>query len=324
MLVVPDNTKTGVTKPCRYDRMSIRLIETSLPTMVSGVMPARPYKPRDKAVVERRCAEWLSGGSWRRCGCSKFFSLADANQAIGELLHRLNHRPFRASGTAAAPVSLTPSDKPALQPLPRERVPRISEWERARVNIDYHVAFDGNYYRNVPYNLVHEVVEIRATATTVEILHQGGRVASHVRSRGREKAVTNQEHRPKEVIRPILESGHRRGWCSGRRRSAHIRRDYLRGRSWRTSRTRKWGIADVWGSFGWRRSTRMYAWEAAAERALLTGRVPPSQHRVDPAGGTLFDRQPLPPSPSAPTAAPPPHDNIRGAEYFPSKSFVNY
>ena len=86
-------------------------------------------------------------------------------------------------------------DKPALKPLPTEPFD-LSEWSRARVNIDYHVAFDANLY-SVPYNLVHELVEIRSTPTTVEILHKGARVASHLRSRGRGQAVTNEEHRPK-------------------------------------------------------------------------------------------------------------------------------
>jgi len=72
----------------------------------------------------------------------------------------------------------------------------LSEWSRARVNIDYHVAFDSNLY-SVPYNLVQEIVEIRSTPTTVEILHKGARVASHLRSRGRGQAITNHEHRPK-------------------------------------------------------------------------------------------------------------------------------
>ena len=86
-------------------------------------------------------------------------------------------------------------DKPALKPLPAEPFD-LSEWSRARVNIDYHVSFDSNLY-SVPYNLVHELVEIRSTPTTVEILHKGARVASHLRSRGRGQASTNEEHRPK-------------------------------------------------------------------------------------------------------------------------------
>ena len=54
----------------------------------------------------------------------------------------------------------------------------MSQWSRATVNIDYHIAFDGNFY-SVPYTLVQQVVEVRSTPTTVEIFHKGNRSASH-------------------------------------------------------------------------------------------------------------------------------------------------
>ena len=72
----------------------------------------------------------------------------------------------------------------------------MSQWSRARVNIDYHIAFDANFY-SVPYTLVQELIEVRATATTVEIFHRGQRVASHLRGRGRGQVLTEKEHRPK-------------------------------------------------------------------------------------------------------------------------------
>ncbi|MBN8732184.1 MAG: hypothetical protein J0L64_16705 [Acidobacteria bacterium] len=86
-----------------------------------------------------------------------------------------------------------PAQNPALKPLPGEAF-GLTEWSRARVNIDYHVAFNSNLY-SVPYNLLQEIFEIRSTPTTVEILHKGARVASHVRGRG--QANTKHEHRPK-------------------------------------------------------------------------------------------------------------------------------
>jgi hypothetical protein len=45
-------------------------------------------------------------------------------------------------------------NKPALNPLPTEPFD-LSQWSRARVNIDYHIVFDPNFY-SVPYNLVQE------------------------------------------------------------------------------------------------------------------------------------------------------------------------
>src|SRR5207248_3123836 len=101
----------------------------------------------------------------------KFFSLAELNQAIRELLTKLNQRPVR------------------------ERY-EFHQWATARVNIDYHVEFDRHYY-SVPYTLTGQLVELRATMTTVEIFHRGERVASHPRSRQTYQATTQAEHLPK-------------------------------------------------------------------------------------------------------------------------------
>ena len=59
-----------------------------------------------------------------------------------------------------------------------------SEWSRARVNVDYHIVFDTNYY-SVPYTLLHERVEARVSAGAVEIFRHSHRVASHPRLFGR-------------------------------------------------------------------------------------------------------------------------------------------
>lgn len=48
----------------------------------------------------------------------------------------------------------------------------------------------------MPHQLVHEAVEIRATARVVEIFHKGRRVASHVREYGRKRFITKPEHMP--------------------------------------------------------------------------------------------------------------------------------
>jgi hypothetical protein len=130
------------------------------------VLPARPYKPRDKAIVESAvqvAQRWILASLRHR----KFFSLAEANQSIGELLYRINHRPFRKRDGSRASV-FEALDKPALQPLPQERF-EISEWEKARVNIDYHVAFDGNFY-SVPCRRrrLRNQLRRRGTTTSVE------------------------------------------------------------------------------------------------------------------------------------------------------------
>jgi transposase len=106
----------------------------------------------------------------------------------------LNHRRFRKrEGTRAS--LFAELDRPALQPLPRERY-QLAEWKSVRVNIDYHVEIDRHYY-SVPYQLVGQLLEARFTATTVEIFHRGIRVASHLRSHAAYCHTTNNEHRPK-------------------------------------------------------------------------------------------------------------------------------
>jgi transposase len=64
------------------------------------------------------------------------------------------------------------------------------------VNIDYHVAVDGHYY-SVPYPLIKQTVEVRLTATTIELIHRGRRVAAHARSFVKGGFTTIPEHRPK-------------------------------------------------------------------------------------------------------------------------------
>src|SRR3954452_2998878 len=208
----------------------------------------------DKAVVESAvqvAQRWIIAALRHR----KFFSLEEVNQAIGELLHRLNHRPFRKRDGSRARV-FESLDKPALRPLPGEAFD-MSQWSRARVNIDYHVAFDDNLY-SVPYNLVHEVVEIRSTPTTVEILHKGTRVASHLRSRGRGKAVTIGEHRPKSH-QAHLEWPPSRMVQWAQKIGPHTAKRFERMMADKPHP--EMGTAVVWESSGWPISTRTPAWK---------------------------------------------------------------
>src|ERR1700688_365947 len=303
-LAVPDNTKTGVTKAHRYDRDLNPSYYNFALHCGFGIVPARPYKPRDKAKVENAvqvAQRWIVAALRHH----KFFVLEELNAAIRALLGKLNHRPFRKKdGTRASVWEVI--DRPALKPLPTEPFD-LSQWSRARVNIDYHVSFDANLY-SVPYNLVQELVEIRSTPTTVEILHRGTRVASRLRSRGRGQSVTHDEHRPKSH-RPHLE------WTPSR--MVH----WAESIGPNTARLFERIMAD-WphpemgyrGCLGIIRLAGKYSAqrvEAASERALLSGAC-----RYKSVESILRDSlDQVPPSSPLP-ATTPPHDNIRGSEYF--------
>ena len=192
-ILVPDNLKSGVTRACRYEPDLNRTYEEMAAHYGVAVIPARRMKPRDKAKVESGVLvveRWIMAALRKR----KFFSLGEVNRAVAELLTGLNNRPFRkAAGTRRSLFEAL--DKPALRALPAERY-QYGDWATARVNIDYHVAIDNHFY-SVPYRLVHEPVEVRLSASTVEVFHKGVRVASHARSRAANKASTLDEHRPK-------------------------------------------------------------------------------------------------------------------------------
>lgn len=125
----------------------------------------------------------------------KFFSLADLNEAIAELLDRLNARPFRKRPDVSRTLLFEQLDRPALQPLPVEGYV-VAHWKPVRPNIDYHVEVERHYY-SVPFQLVGQQLDARYTAMTVEIFHRGTRVASHARSYVAYAATTIHQHRPK-------------------------------------------------------------------------------------------------------------------------------
>jgi transposase len=191
--LVPDQLKSGVTKACRYEPGLQRTYEEMASHYGTVVLPARPASPRDKAKVE---AGVLVAQRWllARLRNQVFFTLAELNERIGELLEDLNNRRMRLYGASRREL-FERLDKPALKPLPPE--PFIyAEWKKVRVNIDYHVEVDRHFY-SAPHQLVHEQLEARFTATTVELYRDGARLTSHVRSYVRGRHTTKPEHMPK-------------------------------------------------------------------------------------------------------------------------------
>jgi transposase len=192
-VVIPDNTKTAVKHPCRYEPELNPTYRELAEHYGFAVIPARPYKPRDKAKVEagvQVAQRWIVATLRHR----KFFHLADLNQAIAELLDRLNARPFRKRPDLSRTLLFQQLDRPALKPLSERYL--FAQWKPVRPNIDYHVEIDRHYY-SVPFQLVGQQLEARYTAMTVEIFHRGTRVASHMRSYTAYAATTVHQHRPK-------------------------------------------------------------------------------------------------------------------------------
>ncbi len=307
-VLVPDNPKTGVTRACRYEPELNPVYAEFAQHYALAVIPARPRKPRDKAKAEvgvLLVERWILAALRKRT----FFSLAELNQAIRELLIRLNHRPFRKLPGTRAEL-FEKFDRPALRPLPQKRF-EFGQWKKATVHIDYHVEVDRHYY-SVSYRLVGESVETRSTLTTVEIFHQGKRVASHPRSYVAGAATTLEEHRPPSHRHYLEWTPERLIHWSGKvgPATAALITKILQSRRYPEQSFRSClGVMRLAKGFG---ETRL---EAACSRALRLRAW--SYKSVKSILQTGLDLQPDPPAP--PERAPLVHDNLRGPGYFDRK-----
>jgi transposase len=191
-IVVPDNLKAGVKHPCRYEPDLNPTYQDLAQHYGTAVIPTRVRKPKDKAKVEvgvQVVERWILA----RLRHHTFFSLADLNQAIRELLDALNTRQMEHLGRSRRELFHL-VDQPALKPLP-EQPYEFAIWKKARVNIDYHIEFEKHYY-SVPHRLIHEEVYVRATQSTLEIFFDNRRVASHPRSHSPGRHTTLGAHMP--------------------------------------------------------------------------------------------------------------------------------
>ena len=194
-IIVPDNTKTAVTKPNLYDPSLNRAYCDLAKHYMVGVIPARIKKPRDKSLVEGTVGwietwllEWLRG--------NKYFSFEELNREIKKRVIELASRPYEIR-TGSRQSAFDEFDKPALRPLPACRYEHASYVLR-RVPDNYHLEYDGFCY-SVPYTLFKQNVTIRATLSTIEIINSNGeRVCLHPRHFSGMKYVTKDEHMPEK------------------------------------------------------------------------------------------------------------------------------
>ena len=306
-VLVPDNLKAGVTSPHLYEPDLNPTYQDMAVHYGVAVVPARVRRPQDKAKAESgvQVAErWILARLRNRT----FFSLAGLNEAISELLIKLNTRPFqKLDGCRRSMFEAV--DAAALKPLPAGRY-QYAEWKKVRVHIDYHVQVAGHYY-SVPYQLVKEELDARLTADTVELFRKNKRVASHVRSRKKGGFTTLSEHMPashrhyakwtpERLVRWAEETG---GQTAG------VITAILAGRPHPQQGFRSClGIMNLGKSYGKERL------EAACARALALGTT--SYKSIQSILKTGLDSQPLPDQGDTQLELPIDHENIRGPGYY--------
>lgn len=304
-LVVPDNLRAGVRQAHRYEPDLNPTYAEMAAHYGVAVVPARVRKPRDKAKVEvgvQVVERWILAALRHR----QFFCLGELNAAIGQLLERLNARPFRKQPGSRR--SLFESlERPALGALPASPY-TYAEWKKVRVHIDYHVEVEGHYY-SVPHPLVGLQLDARLTAETLECFRKGQRVASHLRSPLKGRHTTVREHMP-EAHRQYGDWSPQRliDWAkqTGDATAGVITTVLSERRHPQQGYRTCLGILRLGKSYG---APRL---EAACRRALQLGT--PRYKSIESILKHGLDRRPLPEqhSPNLPDD----HDNIRGPSYY--------
>lgn len=308
-LLIPDNLKAAVTKANQYEPQLNQTYTDLACHYETAIVPARPYKPRDKAKVENAVLiveRWILA----RLRHHTFVGLAELNTAISALLNELNHRPFKKlPGTRASQFEAL--DKPVLKPLPTKPY-EFAQFSTARVHVDYHIEVDGHYY-SVPYTFIKQIIDVRLTLNTVECFHEGVRVASHIRSFLKGKHTTLAEHMPpSHKAYSEWSPGRFLNWAlsigpNTRDVIAHLLSHAAHPeQSYRPC----FGILSLAKRYG---KDRL---EAASYRAIAIGS--PKRHSIVSILQKGLDRQELR-SNDANTSSVIKHENIRGAAHYQSK-----
>lgn len=191
--IVPDNLKSAVTKPDRYDPELNPAYYDMASHYSSAIIPARVYKPKDKSKAEGAVClvqRWILA----RLREHIFVGLDELNQAISKLLVSLNKRSFKKK-EGSRKSWFDEFEKPKLKALPELKY-IYKTYKKAKVNIDYHIQLEDHCY-SVPYQYIGKYIDVWYNNFTVNCYYMGELVAQHVRS-FKYGLTTVDLHMPKE------------------------------------------------------------------------------------------------------------------------------
>ena len=303
--IVPDNLKSGVTAPCRYEPGVNRSYQEFAEHYQVAILPARPQKPRDKAKVEKAVQE-VERQILAPLRHQRFTSFSQVNAAIRERLTHLNARLMKSYGRSRREL-FEQLDQPALSPLPRQPFV-FARWKQAKINLDYHLEIERHYY-SVPYWFVQREVSVKISAQLIEVFYDHQRIAVHPRSAVAYRHTTLPEHMPPEHWAYKRQSKETfLAWAT--HLGPHTRQQVEaifagKAHEEQAFRTLK-GLQSLATRYGPQRL------EDACRRANLFGLV--GLKRLKAILKTHLDSSPLASPPSPPPSAV--HDHIRGSAYY--------
>lgn len=308
-MIVPDNEKTAVTEADKYEPVVHPTYAAFGEHYDTVILPTRPNKPRDKAVVESNVLH-IQRFILGRLRNRTFFSLGEINEAIRELLVDYNDRPMQQYKESRR-QRFEELDKPFAKPLPADDFPYVIIKINVLVANDYHIEY-GKHFYSVPHALCGSRVEVRQTDQIVEIFCRHERVASHPVGTKQYGRTTQDEHMPKE---------HQfvKGWSPeyflGRAQTVGKNTVELFTTIMAASHHKEVSYRCLMGMLNLKKTYPVERLENAASRAMYFGQKTLRALKSILEKG--LDKEPLPNGGAkAVLQLPLFHENIRGAEYY--------
>lgn len=178
--LVPDNLKTGVTKPSCSEPILNEAYRELADYYGTVIIPARVKRPKDKPSVESTVG-FVSRQIVAALRSFQCFNLNDLNEEIWKRLDKINKEPFQKRPGSRESAFLE-EEKLHLQPLRNTRF-KLSQWKVAKIGLNYHLQVDKMYY-SVPYEYIRSEVDVRITKDLIEVYFKDHRIASHKRLKG--------------------------------------------------------------------------------------------------------------------------------------------
>ena len=211
-ILVPDNCKTAVIHNHDWSNPQVNVVYHEMAEHYNcAIIPARVRAPKDKPNAEGTVgviSTWIIAA----LRDEQFFSLAELNAAIRQKLFEFSRKPFQKKEGTRYDI-YRQEERPMLLSLPQQPY-ELAEWKQATVQFNYHISVAGMYY-SVPFEYIKRKVDIRATATTIEVFYKHTRIASHRRRYGRKGQYSTV--------------------------TAHMPEDHQKYLEWNGDRFRRWG-----------------------------------------------------------------------------------
>lgn len=192
--LVPDNLKSAVHKASKYEAELNSDFADFANHYNTTVLPARGYKPRDKALVES-AVNIIYSRIYAPLRNRMFFSLQELNQAIGELLEKHNNQPFQKYDRSRREV-FEQEEKQQLLPLAADRYHlKYFTYRTVMKNAHIQLSKDKHYY-SVPYRYIGKKVKVVYSKSQVAVYYNKERIAFHQRDLKRFGYTTRKAHLP--------------------------------------------------------------------------------------------------------------------------------